>query len=172
MNKLARVMVIMFQFEGGFVNDPRDKGGMTNKGITRKTYSAYLGREATEGEMRGLTDEQASEVFREGYWDVVKGDNLPVGLDLCVMDFAVNSGPRMSARYLQRVLGVKEDGVIGPKTLLVINSLDKDELLTLVEDYIELRKRFLEDLEDFKFFGKGWTNRIEKLRVTATKWLS
>ena len=79
--------------EGGFVNNPKDPGGMTNLGVTKRTYEQYVGHPVDEETMRGLTPEMVAPLYKKMYWDVVKGDQLPDGVDYCVFDVAVNSGP-------------------------------------------------------------------------------
>src|SRR4029079_2888623 len=87
--------------EGGYVNHPRDPGGPTNLGITQATLSRWLGRHASVADVRALTRDKVKPIYKRNFWDVVKGDELPGGVDFAVYDFAVNSGPSRAARYLQ-----------------------------------------------------------------------
>jgi lysozyme family protein len=104
----------VIKYEGGYVNNPRDPGGPTNLGITQATLSRWLGRAATVAEVKALTREKVKPIYKRYFWDVIKGDALPGGVDFATYDFAVNSGPSRAARYLQSVVGVKQDGKIGP----------------------------------------------------------
>ena len=79
--------------EGGYVDHPSDPGGQTNLGVTQAVYSRWIGREATEAEMRGLTKEDVNPIYKRWYFDAVRGDELPVGIDYSVCDIAINSGP-------------------------------------------------------------------------------
>src|SRR5687767_1827204 len=84
----------VLQFEGGFVDHPKDPGGATNLGVTIHTLSAVLGRPATKAEVKALTPKTVAPIYRQRYWDKVRGDDLPLGVDLAVFDFGVHSGPK------------------------------------------------------------------------------
>src|SRR5262245_16984588 len=90
------------QFEGGFVNNPKDPGGPTNLGVTQATLSHFLGRQASIAEVKALTPQKVSPIYRLKFWDAVDGDELPVGVDLAVFDFGVHSGPSRGVIGLQR----------------------------------------------------------------------
>ena len=110
--------------EGGFVNMKEDPGGMTNRGITKRVYEKWIGREASEQEMRDLTEETAIAIYKKNYWDRCKCDELGSGLDWAVFDWAVNSGTRRVSKALQKACGAERDGVIGNKTLSLANGQD------------------------------------------------
>lgn len=147
----------MLKHEGGFVNHPSDPGGMTNLGVTKKVWDEWTGGNADEKEMRSLTPDKVAPLYKKRYWDAVKGNDLPSGLDLCVFDCAVNSGVYRAVRILQRILGVKEDGIIGPVTVAATTSIPVDDL---IEKYTEARHDFLQSLPTFAVFGKGWSSRL------------
>ena len=98
--------------EGGYVNHPKDPGGETNLGVTKRVYEGWGGTK----DMKDLTVEDVAPIYEKNYWGKVKGDDLPSGLDLCVFDFAVNAGPGRAAKYLQTMIGTVADGGIGPNT--------------------------------------------------------
>ena len=107
--------------EGGYVNDPDDRGGATNRGITYATYETYY-REvcnvsSTHIDHVNLSRKEAEEIYRYYYWNKVSGDKLPDGVDVLVADMAVNSGVSAASKMLQGVVNANKDGVIGPKTL-------------------------------------------------------
>lgn len=160
----------LLEHEGGFVDHPDDPGGMTNKGITANTYQKWLsetiGNDATVDEeaMRNIPDIHVEQIYREGYWDKISGDNLPSGLDWSIFDWAVNSGPGRSAKTLQRLVMVKPDGGIGPKTLAAISEYDTARL---IDDMYEKRQAFYERLKTFETFGRGWTRRNDETRDQA-----
>ena len=154
----------LMEDEGGFVNDPRDKGGMTNLGVTQANWEAYVGRPVVEKEMRALTPDVVKPFYKARYWNKIKGDGLPSGVDYCVFDMAVNSGPGQAARFIQRVCAVTADGIIGPKTLDAIHSDDPAELINA---FCDDRLEWLKTLSSFKTFGKGWTARVERVRSRA-----
>lgn len=150
--------------EGGFVNDPRDPGGMTNHGVTKKVWEAYVGHEVDEEAMRSLTLEDVKPLYRKNYWDAVDGDSLPSGVDYAVFDVAVNSGVGRAAKFLQQAVGVEADGQIGPHTLSEVNAQVPEEIAIKVCD---TRMRFLESLPTFEAFGHGWTNRVESVKALS-----
>ena len=150
----------MLRHEGGFVNHPKDPGGMTNLGVTKRVWDEWTGGNADEIEMRSLTPEKVAPLYKKRYWDAVKGNDLPSGLDVCVFDCAVNSGVSRAVRILQRILGVKDDGIIGPVTIAATTAIPVDDL---IERYTKERQDFLESLPTFSTFGKGWTTRVAEV---------
>tara|TARA_Y100001973_G_C5198492_1_gene335930 strand:- start:2092 stop:2616 length:525 start_codon:yes stop_codon:yes gene_type:complete len=156
----------VLKHEGGFVDHPKDPGGMTNLGVTRATLEQYRGRHVTEEEMRGLTPEDVGPLYKTEYWDRMHLDSPAVasGLDYFLFDFAVNSGTGRSAKYIQRIAGATADGAIGPKSLQAIGSLDA---LDAIEELYGARQRFYERLKTFETFGKGWTRRNAEVRKFA-----
>ena len=147
--------------EGGFIDHPKDPGGRTNKGITQSTYNAWLrskGR-ATK-DVLNITKAEADLIVSEQYMDPVKFDGLPSGLDYAVADFSVNSGPARAAKELQQILGMtgaQVDGIIGDKTLAMI---ERTDLESLIIGYNRARMAYLRRLGTWKTFGKGWTARV------------
>lgn len=163
---LSRVLV----HEGGYANHPRDPGGATMKGVTQRVYDAYRQRRGEESRSVRLIDEaELQAIYRRQYWDVVKGDSLPAGVDYVVMDGAVHSGPLQSVKWLQRALGtVKVDGQIGEATLAAVEAYpDHDRLVALI---IGRRLAFLQALKTWSDFGRGWTSRVVQVRETGQAW--
>jgi lysozyme family protein len=147
---------MLLHHEGGFVNHPKDPGGITNLGVTKKVYEEFLGREVTEQEMRDLTPEDVAPLYKRNYWDRLKCDDLPSGVDWCAFDWGVNSGTGRSAKALQTCIGATADGAIGPATLKKLSEFDPKEI---VMQMFEARQAFYEGLSTFDTFGKGWTRR-------------
>jgi lysozyme family protein len=150
--------------EGGYVDDPQDPGGATNYGITRATLSAFRGRVVTKDEVRSLRVDEATTIYRQNYWNTVRADELPAGLDLAVFDCAVNSGPKRAALLLQQALGLKQDGIIGPVTL---EAAAICRVAETIARYDGLRLAFLARLTTFPTFGKGWRKRVETVERQA-----
>jgi lysozyme family protein len=157
--------------EGGFVNHPKDPGGMTNLGVTKKVWEQWVGKEVTEEEMRALTPSDVKPLYQRNYWNACRCSDLPSGLDLCVFDTAVNSGPGRAVRLLQGCLGTTVDGAIGPKTVDAANQFKDTTLVHLIEDYCSARQSFLISLPTFGTFGKGWTARVQRLKDHALQML-
>ena len=151
--------------EGGYVNHPSDPGGMTNLGVTKRVWEEWVGHEVDEKTMRALTPELVGPMYKAKYWDKIKGDDLPEGVDYCVFDAAVNSGPGRAAKWLQSCVGVEPDGGIGPKTLAAVEAMAPAEL---VEDYAKRRLSFLMDLKTWDTFGKGWGRRVAEVQTVAS----
>jgi lysozyme family protein len=152
---------MVIKSEGGFVNHPKDPGGMTNLGVTRSAWEAYLGKHVTEDEMRALTKDDVKPFYKRLYWDRIKGDSLPAGVDYAAYDLAVNSGPHKAAKFIQEIAGVDADGMIGPKTLEAIKVCDP---VHMAESICDMRMIFLESLSTFETFGKGWTTRVNGVK--------
>lgn len=160
----ASAIGITLRHEGGFVDHPKDPGGATNRGITLTTLSLFLSRKATVADLKNMSDVQVFTIYRKYFWDRVKADSLPGGLDLCVFDFAVNSGPQRAAMTLQRLVGAEADGSIGPKTLAAVEDyVSRETLPKTIERYQAMRLLFLEDLPHFDTFGRGWTRRVNEV---------
>ncbi len=157
------------QFEGGFVNNPKDPGGATNLGVTIHTLSQVLGHNATVAEVRALTPKTVAPIYRQRYWNAVRGDDLPLGVDLAVFDFGVHSGPIRGAKGLQRILGLEEDGKVGDVTLKAVRKVDPK---TVIETLCAERLHFLEGLTVFKTFGKGLKSRVQKCQAAAQSMLA
>jgi lysozyme family protein len=145
--------------EGGYVDHPKDPGGATNLGITLATLARWRGRPVTKAEVAALTRAEAAAIYRAFYWDAVRADALPGGLDYAVFDLAVNSGPDRAARLLQRALGVAQDGRIGPHTLAAAAADPAAAIRALQRE----RRAFLERLPTWPVFGRGWSRRLDEV---------
>ena len=160
---------MLLHHEGGFVNHPKDPGGMTNLGVTKKVYDAWIGRESTEAEMRALTPADVGPIYKKKYWDKVRGDDLPAGVDWAAFDWAVNSGAGRPAKAIQRIVGATQDGAIGPKTLQAVMDVEPEKI---VEGVYDIRQKFYESLKTFDTFGRGWTRRNQETLDQAKKLIS
>ncbi len=154
--------------EGGYVNHPKDPGGETNLGVTKRVYIEHGGTK----DMKELTVEDVAPIYKKGYWDKMKGDDLPGGLDLCVFDFGVNAGPGRSAKYLQTMIGTVADGGIGPNTLKAVNAyVSEHGINKSIVNFQNARQKYYESLSTFSTFGRGWTRRVTEttdLAITMT----
>jgi len=156
----------VLKHEGGYVDHPKDPGGATNKGITIGTLSKWLGRKATKQEVRDIPDDVVHDIYKSNYWDRVRGDNLPDGLDLVAFDGGVNSGVSRGARWLQKGLGVKADGVVGDKTLGKAAHPGTDGV-KVIEKACAARMGFLRSLRTFSTFGRGWSRRVAAVEASS-----
>lgn len=162
--RYQEVIARILRHEGGFVDHPKDPGGATNLGITIATYRRYINPKGTVADLKKLTQAQAIKVYKAEYWDKVRGDDLPVGVDYAVADFGVNSGPSRGIKHLQRAVGVTEDGVIGPATMAAVKRVAP---AVIVERITDSRMAFLRGLKTWDTFGKGWTSRVSSVRQAA-----
>ena len=150
--------------EGGYVNHPKDPGGETNLGVTKRVYEEWGGTK----DMKELTVEDVAPIYKKNYWDKIKADSLPSGLDLCVFDFGVNAGPGRAAKYLQGQIGTMADGGIGPNTLAKLEEYLKfTPVEQAIKTYQESRQDYYEQLSTFSTFGRGWTRRVQETTKLA-----
>lgn len=159
-------MAEVFRHEGGFVNHPRDPGGATNLGVTHATLRAWRGRPVSVEDVRNLSRDEAKAIYRARYWDAVRGDELPVGLDLVTFDPAVNSGPARGARWLQKALGVTADGRVGPIT---VDAAQQAAPVATIKDACKRRMGFLRGLRTWDAFGRGWSRRVASVEAVSVR---
>ncbi|MEZ5082588.1 MAG: glycosyl hydrolase 108 family protein [Bacteroidales bacterium] len=159
-NSLKHVLV----HEGGWADHPRDPGGATMKGVTLLVYRNHFGAKKTKNDLRNITDSELEQIYRTGYWEKCKCDDLPSGVDYAVFDSAVNSGPGRGAKWLQAAVGATQDGGIRPKTLEKLKGFEPAQI---VNSMCDNRLSFLRSLATWQTFGRGWQKRVEDLRRTA-----
>ena len=160
---------VILHHEGGYVNHPKDPGGETNMGVTKRVYEDFGGTK----DMKDLTHEDVEPIYKKNYWDRVKGDDLPEGLDLMIFDFAVNAGTGRAAKFIQRLVNTTVDGGIGPNTLGKI----KEYVVTYgieetITSYALMRQNYYESLSTFDTFGRGWTRRVSEVTEKAKEFLT
>lgn len=160
---LATSLKLAFGSEGGYSNRKTDKGGPTKYGITASTLAAWrnVARVSNE-DVRGLTLDEAAQIYSTNYWRQSGGDDLPAGLDYAAFDFGINSGPNRAVKVLQQVIGVPADGWIGAKTLAAVNAYPGG-VEKLIRDYCDARMTFLRQIKGptgWVANGRGWTIRV------------
>lgn len=157
------------KWEGGFVNDPADRGGATNKGVTIATFEAYckeksLPRPNVE-RLKRMTDGEWLDILKTMFWDRWQADKIKSQkLANILVDWVWGSGV-YGIKIPQRILGVKQDGIVGDETLKALNAQDQDKLFQVI---YEARKKYLNDITisrpTNKRFLRGWLNRLEDIR--------
>ena len=165
MAKTELLKPFILRWEGGFVDDPLDRGGATNKGITIGTFRNFYGKDATVEQLKNITDEQWLHIFKSGYWDKWKADDIEnQSIADIVVDWAWASGTATSIKQVQKILGVAVDGIVGNDTLTAINIAVQRSL------FDKIRSRRIEFVENIvkrnptqSRFLKGWKNRINSL---------
>lgn len=155
--------------EGGTSNNSADHGGLTQCGVTQATYDNYRSSKGLPLQpVTMITQAEIDAIYFAGYWLTSQAGNLPVPVDMCVFDAAVNSGPGRSAKLLQAAVGVTQDGAIGPATIAAVNAMPP---LTVAANFIGARDAFYRDIVNNDpsqgAFLKGWLNRDNALRVAC-----
>lgn len=166
---LAKCLDVVLEHEGGWSDHPKDPGGATMKGITLATYRRYKPN-ATKADLRAITTAEIETIYRDGFWKPVRGDALPVGLDLATFDPSVNSGPGRAAKWLQAAVGVKVDGDVGPDTIKAV--LQADVRAAIVK-LCAKRLSFMQGLKIWDTFKRGWSRRVADVEAKAVAmWLT
>ncbi len=143
-----RAVSAVLAHEGGYVNDPKDPGGETKFGISKRAYPQV--------DIAGLTLPAAVAIYRRDYWDKIRGDELPPDVAWVAFDTAVNMGVAQAVRLVQKAAGVQPDGIIGPKTLAACKAPG------VAEKVAEMRRAIYRSLPTFSRFGRGWLRRVDE----------
>ena len=167
-DNFTKALAAVLVHEGGYVNNPKDPGGETNLGCTKAVWEAYCGHSVDTPTMKALTPADVGPLYKKNYWDKVKGDDLPSGVDYVVFDAAINSGSGRAAKWLQACVGVEPDGGIGPKTMAAVQAFNPEQL---IKDYSKRRLSFLSDLATWETFGRGWAKRVTEVEAVGLKLL-
>ena len=155
----AQALKQVLKYEGGYVDHPKDPGGPTNKGITQAVYDNWRkSQNLSLQSVRAIADSEVAAIYKNLYWDRISGDLLPSGVDFAVFDFAVNSGVSRAAKTLQAVVGVTQDGVIGPATIQATKTY-------VAMSITNRRLAFMQSLSIWSTFGKGWSARIADVKA-------
>lgn len=143
--------------EGNYSNNPNDPGGETKFGISKRAYPNLI--------IKLLTREDAYNIYKRDFWDVLAGDSIPDNVIYQLFDFAINSGMQTAIRYFQRALGVADDGYFGPiSKAAVTKNTESDMIMNLNAERLD----FMTRLSGWSSFGKGWARRIaQNLRYGA-----
>ncbi len=162
---------MILHHEGGYVNHPKDPGGETNFGVTKRVYEEWtMSQDLITKDMKDLTVEDVAPIYRKNYWDRIKADDIPAGLDLCVFDFGVNAGTGRSAKFLQTMIGTVADGGIGPNTLRALALyVESEGIEGAIKNFQSERQSYYESLSTFETFGRGWTRRVDETTEASIK---
>ena len=174
----------ILSWEGGFVNDPADAGGATNKGVTIGTFRQVFGKDKTVADLKAMTNSQWHTIFKKFYWDRWRADEIMNQsiANTCV-DWVWASGS-YGITNIQKLLGVTADGVVGPKTIAALNSKDAKKLFrdiyaarlsyynriiqASVQKYERKIGRKATQAEKLRYtnerFRKGWMRRLDGIQ--------
>lgn len=147
----------VLKHEGGYVNHPADPGGETNWGIARRSYPDL--------DIKNLTRDQAKAIYKRDFWDPVARWAEDPALTFQLMDAAVNHGMGNATRFLQRAIGVADDGHFGPVSVAALRRMNAHDVHLL---FMAERFEFWARLRTFDAFGRGWVRRgAQNLRLIA-----
>ena len=158
----------ILRWEGGYVNDPVDRGGATNKGVTLTTYRFYFGSQKTKEDLKKISDSEWIFILKKGYWDACKADYIESqSIANILVDFAWGSGAKTAIKKVQRILSLYPDGIVGSKTLAVLNGANREEVFCKIKAE---RLRYVDAIcrantSQLKFL-RGWQNRINYYEYT------
>jgi lysozyme family protein len=159
MTDFNNAFAIVVGEEGGYVDNPKDPGGETKFGISRRSYPDL--------DIKNLTLEDARQIYKRNYWDVCRCDELPYPVGLVVFDGAINMGNSKSVKLLQKAVKISmTDGVIGPRTLKAVHDLPADKVLV---EYLVAQAFFKISLKTFSVFGLGWMRRLIRIAIHAAR---
>ena len=172
MNRYAQCAAITLNVEGRWSDDPHDPGGPTMKGVTIRVFAGFLGVPLTKdnwdevkARLRRITDADMHAIYKRNYWDPIRADELPAGVDLAAFDFAINSGVAQASKCVQRAAGsTRADGHIGMSTLAAVRARNPQ---VVIRDMMTERRNFLRGLPTFWRFGKGWMVRCDEVERRA-----
>jgi lysozyme family protein len=167
----------MLASEGFFTDDEHDNGnklpdgrkGSTMLGVTQYNWEQHVGHQVTHDDMRKLTAADVEPLYKKKYWDVVRADELPSGIDYLVFDMGVNAGPGRSIKLLQTAVGVPADGGLGPITMAAVWAADP---AVLIEKFTAEKEAFYRSLDTFSVYGTGWLNRVADVKAKASAMLA
>lgn len=160
-----KLIPFILKFEGGYVNDPADSGGPTNKGVTLNTFRSVYGRTKTINDLKHMTENEWRHIFKSLYWDKCKADDIAdQSIANMLVDFAWHSGVTTAVKKLQKIVGVTSDGICGVQTIGAINSRYAPETFNLLK---AARMKYLQCIVKNKpsqaRFMKGWTKRVNAI---------
>lgn len=166
MAKASDAINRVIYIEGGFVNNPADKGGPTKYGITQAVYDKFIGRKSTIDEIKNMPIGNAYQIYKKNYWDKVRGDEIKsYAVAYAIFDQAVNWGLDKAIKRTQRVLNEPETGTLSDAQLSLLNSIDEQ---AFIDSYLEFaRQAYLLTVASnpqYEQFKDGWLNRVEKIR--------
>jgi lysozyme family protein len=151
--------------EGGFVDNPHDPGGATDEGVTQHQYDLWrTAKGLPTRSVRFIDPNEVEAIYRSSYWNAVRGDQLPAGVDYCVFDWSVLAGPHRAAEHLQQAVGAKVDGSIGDRTLAAVRAADPRRVINAV---CAERLAYLKTRPGWPFFKNGWSNRVATVEQVA-----
>ena len=168
-----RALAFVLKAEGGYTNHPADRGGPTNKGILQREYDQYRRDNGLPAaDVRHILQTEVEDIYMHDYWHAGRCDRMPWPVSLAHFDACVNTGVTQAAKFLQRTVGTRDDGLIGPKTLEALGTLlERETPLAVAKRLLRRREPFYRRLAEAdptqNRFLQGWLNRVENLKVAS-----
>jgi len=150
--------------EGGYTNHPSDPGGPTNWGITLHDARLYWKRDANAADVRAMPLEAAKQIYRTHYWNALRCDELPAGVDYALFDYGVNSGVSRARKVLSRIVTARMSGSDVADVVAAAGQIAADRL---IRDLCAERRAFLRGLKTWPVFGRGWGRRVTEVEANA-----
>lgn len=170
MTQFAQFITRIIGHEGGYTADPQDSGNWTGgaigKGLLKGTKFGIAANTYGDLDIKNLTQAQAIAIYERDFWKKPKLDQLPAAVGFQVLDASVNHGAKRAVQFLQRALGVADDGLIGPKTVAAANAADPK---ATINSLLYQREALYRGHPKFGRFGKGWLSRLEANRQYAAQ---
>lgn len=163
-------LALVLKHEGGYSEHPADKGGATLNGVTQANYDRWRARQGKPLQhVRHMTPDERDAIYLRDYWQAGKCNQMPAPLDYVHFDGSVNHGIKQAAKFLQRALGVDDDGDIGPQTLAAVRQDDAagridDICANILDQRAAFYRRIVERNPSQQVFINGWMNRINDVR--------
>lgn len=166
------IIPFILKWEGGFVNDPDDRGGATNKGVTIATFRQVYGKQKTVTDLKNITEDQWKYIFKKLFWDKCKCDGIEdQSVANIIVDYAWGSGVSRAVKDVQAIAGTATDGIAGPKTAGAVNNADAKTLFNKIKERrIQFYNNIVKANPSQKKFLRGWTNRVNSLVYGAPYW--
>jgi len=161
---------LMLNLEGGKTDESTDRGGRTNFGVTQTEYDAWNKKHnLPRRDVFTIDQNTAKQIFKEGYWNLIKGDQLPRNVANAILSMALTDGPQDSIKFIQKMLGIQPvDGIMGPATMAKIWEKSKSGDANFARDILNKQiERYQKD-EQASTYGEGWTNRVQKIKGTIS----
>ena len=168
-NNFQPSLDLILKSEGGFTDNPKDPGnhlpdgrmGCTNYGVTQAAWESFVGHKVSIADMKALTPQTIGLFYKAKYWLACYGPQLPLGVDYMMLDASINMGVGRAVKLLQESLGCVPDGMIGPRTIQLI---DQKDVMDIITGFSNRKISFYQNLPTFSEFGKGWLNRVETVK--------
>lgn len=155
----------VFPWEGGYTNDANDPGGPTNWGITIADARAYWKPTASAADVKSMPKSMAEDIYRKHYAIPIRYDDLPAGVDISVLDYAINSGVGRSGKVLRRLVGLPDNtSAVTDEVIAAVKKRDPKALINAIDNE---RLAFLKTLKIWPTYANGWSRRVTECRTLA-----